>query len=460
MRRKILATILICVHPISGSVNASSRLARELMDNGHRVYFTGLKQCDVYFKRSDLKFMPLFERWFSENYDLNSGSGFFKRIFFARNYVKHIKSCLNMLTSSGDKEFFDLVDTLKPDLVLIVATHYDSFIWGLLAYKAGIKSAYLHDTLCRSVRSGFPPITTGIVPRFTGFKRLYVLGAWGVYFGRRYIDDIVFGNFLKTRLGIKYGVKELCKYYEYPLEFVDMWTDMLAPKLKLPEMVLCSKEFDFNGGYDVSSRYYIGLSVDLERPELSFPWNKINDNKPLIYCSLGSLEYLSKSKRVSFFKTVIKVAEHYQDWCWVVSIGNSLNICEFYNCPNNVVLVNFAPQLSILKKARFMITHGGTNTIRECINFGVPMIAFPLGFDHEGNVARVVYHKIGVRGDIKNITFNKLHRLTEELITNDSYFTRINIMRNQFEEMDGSSIGVKVVNLILSSENRSFDFKR
>lgn len=41
--------------------------------------------------------------------------------------------------------------------MIIVATHYDSFIWALLAHKAKVKSIYLHDMWCNASTGSIPP---------------------------------------------------------------------------------------------------------------------------------------------------------------------------------------------------------------------------------------------------------------------------------------------------------------
>lgn len=56
------------------------------------------------------------------------------------------------------------------------------------------------------------------------------------------------------------------------------------------------------------------------------------------------------------------------------------------------------PQLSVLKCADLVLTHGGWNTVRECICAGVPMLAFPRQFDQPYNCARIEYLGLGLRG--------------------------------------------------------------
>jgi UDP:flavonoid glycosyltransferase YjiC (YdhE family) len=78
------------------------------------------------------------------------------------------------------------------------------------------------------------------------------------------------------------------------------------------------------------------------------------------------------------------------------------------------------PQLQMLSHARMMITHCGLHSLMECASRGVPMIAFPLGFDQFGNAARVVYHGLGLRGNIRTATAESIGRLIDRVLGDEA----------------------------------------
>ena len=49
--------------------------------------------------------------------------------------------------------------------------------------------------------------------------------------------------------------------------------------------------------------------------------------------------------------------------------------------PDNALVVDFAPQLALLDRARLLISHAGVNTVLEAISRAVPMVALPRGYD-------------------------------------------------------------------------------
>lgn len=229
------------------------------------------------------------------------------------------------------------------------------------------------------------------------------------------------------------------------------WEELKAiyePLRELPELILCPQEFDFPGTERRANCYYVEASVDLERRDAPFPWDKVDGRKPLVYCSLGSQSHLMGDSG-TFFRTLIDAVAAEPRRQLVLSVGSDLKPEDFPS-PSNVLVVNTAPQLEILKRASVMLSHGGFNSIKEGIFFGVPMILFPMIRDHPAIASRVAYHGLGLRGRFRRISVEQFRTLLDEVENNPSFKERVEAMGRRFREVERRSPGVHIIEAALS----------
>ena len=222
----------------------------------------------------------------------------------------------------------------------------------------------------------------------------------------------------------------------------------VAACLSIPQLITCPREFEFNHNPTNRALFYIEASIDLRCDEPTFKWEQVNESLPIIFCNLGSQAHLYQESK-EIFRTIIEAIAARPDWQMILSVGRHFS-AEFPAVPPNVLVVNWAPQLEILKRASIMITHGGLGTVKECILFGVPMIVFPMSRNQPMSGARVVYHGLGVRGDMRHVTVESVHALMEKIEHNPSYKQRVREMGEKFRKAEEAGRGVKIIEKILS----------
>jgi UDP:flavonoid glycosyltransferase YjiC (YdhE family) len=227
----------------------------------------------------------------------------------------------------------------------------------------------------------------------------------------------------------------------------------------VPILVLCPEEFDLPH-IERTSRYYVEASIDFQRKEPEFSWDRVPEDKKLLYCSLGTQSHRSsdgacheatQSARKNFLQIVINVMHDRPDWQLILATGSYLCADDFNSIPPNAVLVESAPQIETLKKASLAITHGGLNTVKECIFFEVPMIVFPLAVDQFKNADCVVYHRLGLKGDVGNVSESLIHSLVDKIDGNPIFRSEIKTMKELFRRIEAEERAITFIESALRS---------
>jgi len=245
------------------------------------------------------------------------------------------------------------------------------------------------------------------------------------------------------------GVLVSTKLQEVPISFGGN-NEAANSIADLPVLVLCPREFDSPDGPMKKNRYSVEASIDLERRELyPFPWEKLDDSKPIIYCSFGSNpDQYDLCQKIMV--EVIEAIERMPEWQLVLASGGCLDSMIYNRVNRNIIVVDWVPQLEMLKKASIMITHGGLGTIKECIFLGVPMIVLPMKWDQPTNAVRVAYHGLGLQGDPNLITSRQINSFIDILENDESLRSRVASMSKIFKEAEDLGGAVKIIENVLA----------
>ena len=111
----------------------------------------------------------------------------------------------------------------------------------------------------------------------------------------------------------------------------------------------------------------------------------------------------------------------------------------------NLLVVKWAPQLALLRRAAVMVTHGGIGSMLECIRYGVPMVIVPGARDQPGNRARAVYHGIAVGAEMATLTGEILAKKVSEAMGDAGLRERLARMRERVERENGLDEAVRLI---------------
>jgi UDP:flavonoid glycosyltransferase YjiC (YdhE family) len=167
-----------------------------------------------------------------------------------------------------------------------------------------------------------------------------------------------------------------------------------------------------------------------------------------VYCAMGSYDTRHRIDRAKFFVKLINIFLLHKSWRLVISLGKDLDPSGFTSVPDNVFLFQAVPQLYVIKQADLVICHGGMQTITECLLLQTPMLVFPLNqeLDQPGNAARVVYHKIGLRGNLKSDKPKAIEDKIDKLLGNKAYYLgNIKHLKREMLDSEDFEKGIKFI---------------
>jgi MGT family glycosyltransferase len=159
--------------------------------------------------------------------------------------------------------------------------------------------------------------------------------------------------------------------------------------------------------------------------EMAFPWEKL-DGRPLVYASMGTLQ-----NRLGFIFQTIAAACAGLDVQLVMSLGSRERDADALAAKfeGDPIVVPFAPQLALLRRAALSITHAGLNTALESLSFGLPMVAIPITNDQPGVASRLAYLGVAEVVQPRHLTASRLRAAIEKVLGDPRY--RENARRRQ-----------------------------
>ncbi|MCU0467380.1 MAG: glycosyltransferase [Arcicella sp.] len=454
-----MANIVFIIHSGQGHYNTSYRTARRLQSLGNKIIYLDSTH-DAKFKAEIEKQGFEFAKLANVNFPVfNQAKGLKNNGFFGRK-MSYLK---NILQYFQDRELFvlkgemyaDFIESTKPDLIILDFNFiYDAII--LAKYKIPIMMWSVFVSATRA--SNIPHFHFSFVPSDSFYSHFISEMTWEVFNIYKKTNNwfySVLGRFLPTNNGLSneltrnYWLHKVANAQNFPLQKVaDSRRPFWIGLNNYPELISSPKDFDFPRCVK-SNEHYIGHAIDFDRIREPMS-NELNDfisdrkHKTLIYCSLGTQHQYNECFK--FFCEVIKAFGNSENYSVIMSVGSVIDIGKFESVPENIFIANNVPQLEVLEFTHVMLTHGGMSSVVECILSGVPMIVFPTAVDQPGNAARVIYHGLGLKGDVRKDKANVIRTKVEQILTTKSFKEKILQMREKISQSNDFEKGIDLIN--------------
>ena len=293
-----MSTIAIVFLPVPSVILSVIGLARRLRRRGHRVCLISTPDAGDPVRAAEIEFVPVLPGLFAAG-SLAAQIRFYaslSRFALLRELrLRHPAAPIDhgRAGDDGAERDREALERIAPDLVLVYSDNPFPSVVGLIALRQGLRCAYATPHFYHHCGADSPPLSSHLVPRPGAWSRSLVRLAWA----RLFLARRVLGR-LGIALGLVVDLPRLLRTLSrqaggagWPLR----WDGFLAPMLPLPEFLLTPRDLDFPVE-PLPGSHWLGWSVDEDRAEEAFPWDRVDPSRSLIYSSFGTqfLAYLPR----------------------------------------------------------------------------------------------------------------------------------------------------------------------
>ena len=395
--------------PFPGHINPMAALGRELQSRGHPITFVQIPDVESLVRSEGLKFWPIGQSAYRPGElakvfaQLGKLSGI-EALRYSVNFCQQVSAIIcqdapGAIQAAGIEAL--LVDQLEPAGETVAEFLGIPFICVCCAQAIHRKAEV-------------PPFFTAWSYQNTWWARLRNQAAY-------YLLD-------RSSQPIQQVLNEYRRQWKLPL-----YHKLYASCSRLAQISQQPAAFDFPCANLPEHFHYTGPLRNSSPRAVTFPFERLT-GQPLIYASLGSVQ---NTKQEIFY--CIAAACEGLDVQLVISHGGGMNAEAVQGLPGSPLVVEYAPQLEVLAKARLTITHGGLNTVLDSLKLGVPLVAIPITYEQPGTGARIKWTGTGEVIPLTRLSIPGLLAAIQRVLMEDSYLD--NAFR--LKQVIGQSGGVK-----------------
>ncbi len=444
-----MATIFCVTSTVPGVLFAGVELARRLALAGHRVTYASFSEARATVEAQGLEFMALETSRYDEFLATDTKTGQVQRL---RHLRARRTRALDSLAVSG---LLRTVHSRAPDLILIDGEMHEHII---AVAACGVPMALLNSFVSIWRQPGLPPPHYLVRPG-VGWKGTQI-GIWCLWQAlwlekrRRALMHKV-QRVGCDRLSL---LRQLARDNGFDFRRETDNSQWLMPLTyrRLPVLSLHAQEFEFPHRPPERVRYVGPMLLetrndprvdDTVHAKLDMLFERRRKSqRALIYAGFGSFF----STDLGLLRRLIEAVQARDDWDLVISLGGRVDLAELGQLPAHITAFDWVPQLEVLRHADVAVTHGGINTIDECVLSGVPMLIY-CGHhtDMAGNTSRVEHHQLGIAGDRQRDSSQAIGEQIERLLKEPRFARNVQQLCTRYAAYSEDRVAERAVERLL-----------
>jgi zeaxanthin glucosyltransferase len=417
-----MKTVIFLIFPIPSHFLSTFPLAKELNKKGYRITYASTMAYKDIIEEEGFEFINF---RYAEEYRISSLKAFvgvLLQSMFSSNFIRLRYREFYALEILGIENLYNVV---RPELIFI-DEHLSAYYLGFFNYKTRV--IFLNTKLSTRKKNGIPPLDSSYIPSNSIFSNLVCEFKWWKHLlNRKYLNLLTKLAFLGYDDVFFY--KRVCKK-----RFKQDWKRLITERASFyyviedkPTLILAPQSIEYSLNKPLEMEYYLNLPIT--RDETKYFTNdylELRNNfkdmligkRKLIYCGFGMINSIDYEKVLLLLNKIIRSVRTQKDWIVVISTSGVSYPVEPIS--DNTYVFKYIPQLDILKYCNLMITHGGLTSIKECLQYKVPMLVYPINTngDTNGNAARVFKNGFGLRGSITRDTPEMISKKVSQLLLN------------------------------------------
>ena len=447
-----MANILTVTRGLPSVLYQSVELARRLAAAGHRLTFAGDPDARELVEHHGLAFRCLEPSRYEQFLEGDAARPPLRRIVDVRRRREIAR------TSLGVGAFARSLRDQRPDLTLINGEMHGHII---AASAAGARVALLNSFVSIWRQPGLPPPHTLARPGsgWTGTRG----GASLLWLALRLRKRYKVWSERVRRVGCdRVSVfRDLARAVGFAFDQDTDDSQWLMPFTyrRLPVLSLHALEFEFTHTPPAHVRFVgpMVLESRIDRPEAAADRDRLDailarrreagGDRRLIYAGFGSV----LSTDLAFLRRLLGIVEQRPGWELVVSLSHRVAPSDLGPLPARVHTFPWVPQVHVLRHADVAVTHGGVNTIDECVLSGVPALVY-CGWetDMAGTTARVVHHGIGIAGDRQRDATTDIRAHVDRLLIEPGFRERVRRLQGLYAAYAEHRVAERAVDALLA----------
>jgi zeaxanthin glucosyltransferase len=175
--------------------------------------------------------------------------------------------------------------------------------------------------------------------------------------------------------------------------------------------------------------------------ETAFPFDRIPEDKPLVYASFGSVH-----TRLSGDGVIDALVAATAKLGATLVISSEAVAARAGELPDHTIATPYIPQLEMLARADAFVTHGGANSVMEGMYFGVPLLVIPLASDQPMQADLVARAGAGIAVERENLTTDSAFAALSRLLDRDDPIRHaVARIQKSYQANDGARRAAEIV---------------